>query len=708
MTDIKRSLSRLTPLVWLVLAACGGSKPVVLSTPPPPLPTMEAPPPAPEPIADGPLGVTVEDTRTVFRLDASAASEVRLVTFTGIEDSVGVETVMGRTPSGAWAAALDGQRYGTLYGFRLTPTGPLPQVGFTPETVIADPYGNAMAQQVAIYNPARSLVVRSEYNWEGDTGLAPADPRDWVIYEMNVRDMTAHPTSEAGQPGTYRGLIEPGKSGGIDYIKKLGVNAVELLPTQEFGNVEIPFGVETYGLTNTWNPYARNHWGYMTSGFFAPESYYATGGTMRPGAWNGADGRQVTEFKDMVKAFHRSGISVLMDVVYNHVSQYEFNPFKTTGKATFFQLNADGSYKGDSGTGNDFRTESPEARAMIVASLKHWVSEYHIDGFRFDLGAMIDWQTIDEITTELRKINPNIVLIAEPWGGGKYAPAEFSEHGWASWNDRIRNGVKGQNPETGQGFIFGKFSGDNTMAALHNEIIGTLRSRGGLFSTPRHAVNYLESHDDETLGDFIRVALGEHMTTVVADRDGHAKLTPRQLALNRLAALFLLTSQGMTMIHEGQEFARSKVIAPTDAPDPRVGQLDRNSYDKDNATNYLNFDHARANAGLVDYYRGLIALRMAHPALRRSDTTAVTFLAAPAPTALGYTLDGSATGDTGRLVVLMNGDPANPVMFTLPAGRWTYLVDERRAGTDPVPLTPTVSGRIRIPPTSGAVLRRDF
>src|SRR5262249_25124199 len=157
------------------------------------------------------------------------------------------------------------------------------------------------------------------------------------------------PSSGVRAPGTYLGMVEPGRRGGLSYLKALGVNAVEFLPLQDYGNIELPYRDHTvmaagYPL-NTWNPYARNHWGYMTSFFFAPETYYASDGTMEPGKYNGADGRAVREMKDMIKALHREGIAVIMDVVYNHVSNYDFNPFKYIDKKYYFRLNADGTFR---------------------------------------------------------------------------------------------------------------------------------------------------------------------------------------------------------------------------------------------------------------------------------------------------------------------------------------------------------------------------
>jgi pullulanase/glycogen debranching enzyme len=330
-----------------------------------------------------------------------------------------------------------------------------------------------------------------------------------------------------------------------------------------------------------------------------------------------------------------------------------------------------------------------------------------IDGFRFDLAAMIDWETCDAILQRARAINPNAIIIAEAWGGGGYTPAEHSQHGWAAWNDQIRNGVKGWQPtgEGDQGFIFGKWKSGTTTKNLRSYVTGTLKEDGGLFQHKSHSINYLESHDDHTLGDFIRIASEEvGAEQVITDIDANARLSPRQLRMNKLAALFLFTSQGPTMMHEGQEFARSKVIAKTNVPDPHAGQIDHNSYNKDNETNWINFQHAEMNRELVDYYRGLIALRKAHRAFRWSDKSDVEFLPSEGELALGYQLQRKSSGDSHDFIVLMNGHTSKPAAFKVPAGEWEIVVNEQGAGV--TSLGKFNGGEFTLMPTSGVAMRK--
>ncbi|RMF09724.1 MAG: DUF3459 domain-containing protein [Candidatus Neomarinimicrobiota bacterium] len=636
------------------------------------------------------FGAFVHDHSTTFRFHAPRADRVLLVLFSAVTDTGGTELAMHAVSGGNWELTVPGVGVGQLYGYRLEGTAP----GIDPGVIIADPYSLAAVTQNTYRHVAKTLIIDESFDWEGDHWQT-LDPRDAVIYELHVRDMTRHPSSGVSRPGTYLGLTEEDRPGGLSHLIDLGVNAVQIMPVMDFANVEVPFRDSTAPVFNTWNPYARNHWGYMTTFFFAPESYYASDGTTEPGAWNGISGKAVPEFKTLIKTLHRHGIAVIMDVVYNHVSNYDYQPLKYTDREEYFRLTETGEFESLSGCGNDTRTESPAMRRLILESLKFWLTHYHVDGFRFDLGNLIDPDTRDQIIRELRALHPGVIILAEPWGGG-YDPAGFSDQGWASFNDQIRNGVKGQNPVDGLGFLFGQWQGNNSPQSLQTYAMGSLRSFGGAYRTPAHSVNYLESHDDYTLGDFIRIGTGDVLPDqVIQDREANARLTPRWRHLNQLGALFLFTSQGMTFLHAGQEWGRSKVIAPTDVPDPDVGRIDHNSYNKDNETNWLNWQERDWNRELVDYYRGLIALRRAEPAFRRSEPEDFTFLDTGDRVALAYLL-----ADT--YLVVLNGDTDAPLTLPLPDGTWETIVDSTVHPETPVP----ADSPLTVPPTRGRILRR--
>ncbi|MFZ1280295.1 MAG: alpha-amylase family glycosyl hydrolase [Ignavibacteriaceae bacterium] len=645
--------------------------------------------------SDKKLGSFVEDGKTFFRLFTPNAEKVSLVIFEKVEDKTGKEFEMIRDENAVWETSLDGELYGKFYGFSVKHKD-------KDAVLCLDPYAKAVASDNTYFTPRKGIVVKeNEYDWQSDNWIQ-RDWRDLVVYEMHVRDMTEHQTSGVTERGTYKGLVEKGKTGGIDYLKNLGINTIELLPAQEFANIEIPFKDSLKGKFNTWNPYERNHWGYMTAAFFAPESYYSENvREIEFNKWIGADAKAVTDFKDMVKAFHKEDIAVIMDVVYNHLSEYEFGNLKEIDREYYFRLNPDGSYCAVSGCGNDLRTEAPMLRRLIVESVLYWMKEYHVDGFRFDLGKLIDWQTIETIIYEAKKINPDVVFVCEPWGGG-YDPQGFSLRGWGAWNDQIRNGIKGENPINGHGWIFGSWYGNNSPKRIKSYVNGTLiKDSLGLFQKPDHSVNYLESHDGYTFGDFIRIGLGDvKPDEVIKDVDKNAKLTPTQLKLNKLGALFLFTSRGITMIHSGQEFARSKVLPITNQNDPHRGMIDHNTYDKDNEVNYINYNHAKMNQDLFDYYKGLIELRNKFQSFRRAEYDDVKFISVhDNDFALGYEIK----HEDEQFVILFNAHPLNEVVCELPRGYWNVLVNSEHAG---VKSLKTVSGMITIPTSSGFVLKK--
>lgn len=646
------------------------------------------------------LGSFVENGKTYFRLFTPNAEKVSLLTFEKPEQTKGKEFQMMRDENGVWETSLDGELYGLFYGFKVCHPG-------TPcieDLVCVDPYAKAVATFQTYFSPRRAIVVKEgNYLWEGDEWIQ-RDWRDLIIYEMHIRDMTEHPSSGVTERGTYKGLVEKGKVGGIDYIKNLGINTVELLPSHEFANIEIPFKDSLNGKFNNWNPYERNHWGYMTAAFFAPESYYSENvRELEWEKWSGGDAKAVNDFKDMVKAFHKEGIAVIMDVVYNHISEYEIGNLKQIDKDYYFRLDEKGNYIQQSGCGNDLRTEAPMARRMIVESILYWMKEYHIDGFRFDLGKLIDWETIEEIIFEAKKINPYVVFVCEPWGGG-YDPAGFSVRGWGAWNDQIRNGIKGENPFDGHGWIFGKWYGNNNPNRIKSYVNGTLtKDTLGLFQKPEHSVNYLESHDGYSLGDFIRLGLGDvRRDEIIKDLDKKIKLTPQQLKLNKLAALFLFTSRGITMISEGQEFARSKVIPFNESEqDPQKGMIDHNSYDKDNETNYINYNHVKINQELFNYYKGLIGIRKKFETFRRAENKNVHFINVKEnPFAFGYSTDYADE----HFLVLFNANTKLQHEFILPEGEWQVFADENQAGVQPMR---TVQQKVTINYSSGMILKKE-
>lgn len=654
------------------------------------------------------LGSFVENGKTYFRLFAPQAIKIVLCTFNQPEDTVGKEYEMLKDDDGVWEFSLDGELYGLFYGYRVYKYENLALDGHN--VISVDPYAKAVATFNTYLSPRRAIVIKeNDFNWEEDSWIK-RDWRDLIIYEMHIRDITAHPSSGAKNPGSYTGLTEKNITGGIDYIKSLGINTVELLPSMEFANIELPYKKSFNGRYNDWNPYERNHWGYMTSSFFAPAAYYSENWKeFKWNVWQGKTAKQINDFKNIVKTFHKEGIAVMMDVVFNHLSEYELGNLKEIDKEYYFRLDQKGNFISQSGCGNDLKTERPMVRRMIIESILYWMTEYHIDGFRFDLGKLIDWETLEEIIYEARKINPSVIFVAEPWGGG-YDPMGFSLRDWGSWNDQIRNGIKGENPFNGLGWIFGKWYGNNNINRIKSYVNGTLiRDQFGLFQKKEHSVNYLESHDGYTLGDFIRIALDStKANTVIKDVDSFVKLSPIEMKLNKLAALFLLTSQGITMIHSGQEFARTKII-PYDiwestpsgkVNDKNKGKIDHNSYEKDNETNYINYNHKNINIDLVNYYKGLIQLRKKFEAFRKANYEDIIFYdIQDNEFALQYLINYG----NEQFLVLLNANQIKEQNFLLPDGNWEILVNPEIAQDTGIS---KINNSHTVEPVSGFILKK--
>lgn len=650
------------------------------------------------------FGCNADHEKASFRLFAPRASEVKLELFKYYEDTSGTIYEMEHIGDGIWHLDIQGDLTGQFYGYYVK-DGKHPDL-IQSRYLLADPYSTHVASTNHFHRQAKTMIVQDEpFDWEDDQFITIEDPRDLIIYEAHLKDMTIHSSSECQDPGSYKGFVDEEGYGGINHLKRLGVNAVEFLPLQNFAGFEPPYKHKTTdGFQNLWNPYGRNHWGYMTSFFFAPETMYASSGTTAIGKINGLDVRAARELKQMVKALHKEGIAVILDVVYNHVSQYDINPLKFIDKAYYFRLDDQWHFTSESGCGNDLKTESPMARKLIIESIKYWIREFHIDGFRFDLANLIDRETIDEIKEEAQKINPHAILIAEPWGGG-YDPTDFSKRGWSAWNDQIRNGVKGSDPVHDKGFIFGSWQGESSREALENFAKGTLLGQAnGRFESSKHSVNYLEAHDGYTLGDFIRIGLNpERADKVIKDKEEHTRLSEDELKISKLAAVYLFTSQGITMIHEGQEWARSKVIAKTSAPDPGQGKMDHNSYEKDNSTNHLNYEEITLNQRLCNFYQGLIDLRNCSPALRRANPEDISILDNHDALHLTFRINGESCGDPYNYLVSMNGNRHDHRILHLPAGFWEMVVSAKSASCNKLA---EISGTLKLPATSGVVFRQ--
>jgi len=632
-------------------------------------------------------GAFVQQEGIQFRLLAPSSEMVYLVIFSKFDDNSGIEFPMARTENGIWSYFLKDHGYGTLYGYRLKGEKNDSTI------IVADPYSKSAVTQNTWRHVAKSLVIDTNFDWKGDSWKR-INKKDLIIYEAHVSDMTKHPSSGSNYPGTYKGFVSDNQVGGIKHLKNLGVNAVQLLPIWDFANVEMPYLETIEGKTNSWNPYERNHWGYMPTFFMAPESYYASDGTSIPNKWNGIDGRAVTELKEMIRVLHKNEIAVFLDVVINHVSNYDYQPLKYIDRSLYFKLKEDGDFQSQC-CGNLLDSDNQHVRNYIIESLKYWMVDYHIDGFRFDQANLLSSKTAKLILKELQGINPDVVVYGEAWDNKQ---TEFSRMSWGSFNDSFRDILRGDLHDfSNKGFLFGTYRPTDNINSLKTIIGGSLLSTGGLYVSSENSINFLEVHDNYSFSDYLRISLDKnHQNEIINDRLEHIRLTPEIKKLNTLGALILFTSQGIPIIHQGQEWAHSKIIAPTKVPDPDVGKMDPNSYNKDNETNWLNWEDAHQNELLVDYYIGLIALRKKYPELRRSTLDKIKFLNIKNELGLGYVIRDNIT-------IFLNGNKSETLNVKLPPGKWLQVANGSKVDLRGFRIS---EGYVKIQATSGSVYIR--
>ncbi|MCH5149458.1 MAG: hypothetical protein J1G30_02215 [Spirochaetales bacterium] len=640
---------------------------------------------------DKELGYIYDNGISTFRLFVPRGVKVDVVIFNHPGDSLEQAEIhpMKNDGNQVFEYSQSGELWGKYYGYRITERSYEPKQ-LTPEvpmdSVFADPYSKAIASCNEFPMRTRSLICDiSNYDWEG-TDWTKRNINSAIIMETHLKDITAHKSAKTNNPGTYLGMTNA-QVGGINYLEKLGVNTVEFLPLQEISEIEAPeFGKTAFGVTNSWNVYSRNYWGYMTTNYFSPESSYASDVTNKDGDWNGLSGLAVKEMRDMVKMLHKKGFTVLMDVVYNHVSQNDINPLRFIDYEFYFKQ------KENTGCGNELESRRKMVRRLVVDSLTYWMNEYKIDGFRFDLATAFDRDTVEAIAKETRKINPEIFLIAEPWGGeGAVGRKDFQDFGWSYWCDNIRSAIRGgdNRPITaGTAFMLGNSDSASKLSAFW---------KGSAAPESSNIMNYIESHDDATLGDMMRILSG---TYCIKNKNGsinriknvqkYLKLSPKLLTAHKIGAVSLFLCQGPLMMHIGQEWARGKIVPDlTSQRIPEVttkGEPGRasdnvifmtpspNSYFADNETNYINFDYISLNQELFNFYQGLISLRNANPLLGNAKKEDIKILENANKKSLGVNISGKIFG-------FVNADSKAAVTYEIPEGEYDIVVNGKAAGT---------------------------
>src|SRR5271167_498415 len=567
-----------------------------------------------------PLGATLHRTGVNFSIFSKYATSCTLVLFRPSATDPFVEYPLdprsNRTGQ-VWHAFVEGLDAATQYGYRFDmQPNPNPQVHrFEPSRVLLDPYALVLSHGGGwgAFSPGKrpyrnSVVIENHFDWGNDQPLN-IPLVDSIIYETHVRSFTRHPSSEVANPGTFAGLIEK-----IPYLKKLGVTAVELLPVNEFEEAD----------TDRVNPLTGeplvNLWGYQPTAFFAPNTAYSS---------NIADGEQVREFKRLVKSMHQGGIEVILDVVFNHTAEgADDGPtfsFRGIDNAIYYMLDPEtGKYLNYSGCGNTVNCNNPVVREFIVDCLRYWVTEMHVDGFRFDLASILGRGQDGSVLKnppllESLAYDPvlaNSKLIAEAWdAAGLYQVGTLPSWGrWAEWNGIFRDDVR-------------KFvKSDQGMAsALATRLLGSPDLYETSAREPYHSINFVTCHDGFTLTDLVSYNEKHNLANGENNQDGsNANLSwncgvegaTSDPAIDVLRArqrknfaAILFFSHGVPMMLSGDEMGRTQ-------------QGNNNAYCQDNEISWVNWDFAKENADLLRFFQLMIAFRKRCPMLRR-DTFAL-------------------------------------------------------------------------------------
>ena len=649
------------------------------------------------------LGATWTPNYTTFRLWAPTAAQVKVNLYTaGDESGVKIgEWEMTPDVNGTWVHTVGGDLNGVYYTYSVTRKG---------ETVEAcDPYARTTG-----VNGNRAMVINLDSTdpagWENDNYVVQENYTDAVIWELHVRDFSISETSGMANKGKYlafteRGTTVPGTEikTGVDYMVDLGVNYVHLLPVYDINSVD-----ETTGGYN---------WGYDPKNYNVPEGSYSTD------PYNGAV--RVTEFKQMVQSLHDAGIGVIMDVVYNHVADAGQFCFNQIVPGYFSRIHDDGSYQSNSGCGNDTASERSMVSKYIVDSVLYWNTEYHIDGFRWDLVGLIDVETINAVMEAVHAVNPDIIFYGEGWemcswttkDEGEWASDPYSKKMtiqpndklvntdagvFAFFNDTIRNVIHGGVfTATDKGFVVGGMSADTKQTVTDSYMAySKWGSNSERVDTPLQTVNYASCHDNYTLFDNFTVdALDLNGLALSAE---NAELVAAQAyKYNKMAAAYYITAQGVPFIHAGEEMLRSK---PTvDAEGNFV--FDHNSYSSGDGVNAFQWGNLvnELNAGSYEYYKGLIAFRKAHPALRMTEQAEI--LAAMEALETGSNdviaiLNKGGNGENAQILTIINASTEGYTM-NLPEGKWDMYVDFAMAGTE---IITTVEGTVGVEGTSVMIL----
>ncbi len=586
------------------------------------------------PFPSSPFGAIIEEGGVMFRIFSRNATRVWLMLFNDPEDlepdcEIEFSPTLNRSGD-IWHMFVEGLKSGQLYLYRME--GPFePDNGqiFNARQWLIDPYSKAVTginrwgelkgkkdqiakgkkdrdyyKKLIFAGLAKCVIVDDRFDWEGDRPLHYS-PNETIIYEAHLRGLTVHPDNNFVNPGTFKGLTEI-----IPHLKELGITTLELLPVQEFNELEI-FGN---------NPVTRepllNYWGYSTVGFFAPNGQYSSSGVI---------GEQVVEFKKMVKLLHKAGIEIILDVVFNHTAEgNDKGPaysFKGIDNSVYYMLedNNKRKYKNYTGCGNTVNCNHPYVRRFIVNCLRYWVLNMHVDGFRFDLASVLgrDQQgklmqnppLLEEIADD--PVLRNTKLIAEAWdAGGAYQVGSFPGERWAEWNGKFRDDVRA--------FLKGD---KNSRSSFAYRLSGSSDLYMQTGRAPVNSINFITSHDGFTLNDLVSFNNKHNEANGENNRDGddnnksynygeEGDSDNPDIVLTRIRQIknfltILLLSQGVPMLTAGDEFRRTQ-------------KGNNNAYCQDSEISWIDWNLKEKNGEIFRFCKQLISLRKNHPVFRRT------------------------------------------------------------------------------------------
>lgn len=627
------------------------------------------------------LGAVYSPKMTRFKVWAPEAESVKLNLYKqGEGDNLIDQHIMKKSANGTYVFEKQGDCNGIYYTYTVVNHGE--------EQEAVDPYTKA-----AGVNGQRGMVINlaktNPQGFELDGYRNPEHITDAIIYEGSVRDFTMDESSGVFHNGKFLGLTEAnttnhfGEATALDYISGLGVTHVQILPAFDFETVDEK------------NQKAQYNWGYDPDNYNVPEGSYAVS------PYDGAV--RIQEMKQMVLALHSRGIGVIMDVVFNHTYRRDDSNLQKIVPGYYYRSDETG-YTNGSGCGNEVTSDRPMVQKLIVDSLIYWAKEYHIDGFRFDLMGVLDIDTMNVIAERLKEIRPDIYLYGEGWNGGPSSLAEEKRAFKASakkmpgigmFNDDIRDTIKGSVfYDDHLGFVNGGTRLENALrygitgAVAHPQVDYDAYGSKPWAKEPGQSINYVSCHDNYTLWDKLSVSCPE------ASEE-------KKKAMNRLCAAIVFTSQGVPFIQAGEEFLRSK-------PLPEKKGFAENSYNMPDAVNSIKWDNIHEYPDMIAYYKGLMALRKAHPVFRMQSEAEMTqnlcFLSDTPENVVAYLLKGKGADDTPEnILVIFNGNDEE-ILYNLPEGKWKILVDDKTAGADG---KKNISEKTDVEPLSALVLEKE-